>query len=221
MQYIKKRFWWFAPFAVMALLYIFSAVNALAATTPSATMQTSIDKALIYLKQPEYADPATRPPLRQAIFDQMDEIFDFDEFSARSVGRHWKKLTPAQQSALSKAFADLLAATYLDKVQGYNGEEIVYLGELISKKGDRAEVRTVLTLANGTPVPVAYRMIFKDSKWAVYDIIIENISLIKNYRSQFSSILQTGSPEELIVKIQERAEALHNATGAETGFKVQ
>lgn len=201
-----------------AILYLFCVTGAFIGTatdafagagvTPSTTLQTSIDEVLVYLQKPEYADPSTRPPLRQAIKERIRAIFDFSEFSARAVGVYWKRFTPEQKAQLGEAFAELLTVTYLDKVQGYNGERIEYVAEIFSKKGNRAEVRTILTLADDTAVPVGYRMVFKGSSWVVYDIIIENISLVKNYRSQFGAVLQKGTPEDLIAKITERTNIL-------------
>ena len=93
-------------------------------------------------------------------------------------------------------------------MQGYNGEKIDYSGEVLSTKGDRAEIQTVVTLSDGKPVPVAYRMMLKNGKWVVYDVLIENISLIKNYRSQFQDVLTRGTPEQLIDKVESRAREL-------------
>jgi len=182
--------------------------GALAITTPSSTLQVSIDEVLVYLQKPAYANLATRPPLRAAIEERIRMVFDFDEFSKRAVGVYWKRFTPEQKENLSEAFAQLLIVTYLDKVNGYNGEKIAYIGEVLSKKGNRAEVRTLLALANAKTIPIAYRMVLKNSQWAVYDVIIENISLIKNYRSQFGSLLQKETPEALIIKIINRTVAL-------------
>ena len=98
--------------------------------------------------------------------------------------------------------------TYLDRIQGYNGEKIEYSGEVLSTKGDRAEIQTIVTLSDGKPVPVAYRMMLKNGKWVVYDVLIENVSLIKNYRSQFQDVLTRGTPEQLIEKVEARAREL-------------
>ena len=156
-------------------------------------MQTQIDQILNVLKEPNYKDPIKRVPLRAQIEKYVHEIFDFSEFSARTVGRNWP---------------NLLLITYLDKIQGYNGEKIEYSGEVLSTKGDRAEIQTIVTLSDGKPVPVAYRMMLKNGKWVVYDVLIENVSLIKNYRSQFQDVLTRGTPEQLIERVEARAREL-------------
>ena len=179
-----------------------------AAEAPSTILRTTVDQILNILKEPGYKDPIKRVPLRAQIEKQVHEIFDFSEFSARTVGRNWPSFTDVQKSQFDKAFAELLLVTYLDKVQGYNGEKIDYTGEVLSNKGDRAEIQTVVTLSDGKAVPVSYRMMLKNGRWVVYDVLIENISLIKNYRSQFQDVLTRGTPEQLIDRVESRAREL-------------
>lgn len=179
-----------------------------AAESPMAALQVKVDQILDVLKQPAYKDPIKRVPMRAQIEKYVHEIFDFNEFSARTVGRNWPTFSEVQKQRFDKAFADLLLITYLDKVQGYNGEKIAYTGEVMSSKGDRAEIQTVVTLSDGKAVPVAYRMMLKNGRWVVYDVLIENVSLIKNYRSQFQDVLSRGTPEQLIDKVEARAREL-------------
>ena len=179
---------------VLALCSVFILCGTVhAAESPLAVLQTQIDQILNVLKEPNYKDPIKRVPLRAQIEKYVHEIFDFSEFSARTVGRNWP---------------NLLLITYLDKIQGYNGEKIEYSGEVLSTKGDRAEIQTIVTLSDGKPVPVAYRMMLKNGKWVVYDVLIENVSLIKNYRSQFQDVLTRGTPEQLIERVEARAREL-------------
>lgn len=169
-------------------------------------LEVSITRVLDCIKNPDYVNPATRAPLRRQIEDEVLHIFDFGEFSSRTVGPRWKEFTPDQKKRFSDAFADLLLTTYLNKVDGYNGEQVVYTGELANAAGNRVEVRTEITMKDGTRVPVAYRMMTKDSSWRVYDIIVENLSLVKNYRTQFQDILTSASPDELIARVKAKAD---------------
>ncbi len=194
---------WCVPLLVVVL-----AATGLAQDGPSAALRQSVDQVLLVLKEPGYRDPALRPPLRAKIETLIHGIFDFSEFSARTVGRNWPSFTEDQKKRFDEAFAELLLTTYLDKVEGYNGEQVEYLGELLSRKGDKAEVRTTVTLADGKKVPVSYRMMLKNGKWVVYDVLIENVSLIKNYRSQFAEVLSKGTPEQLIERVKARVTAL-------------
>ena len=202
---------------LMLGLVCFGVQTARAANGPKASLETVVTQVLDVLKEPGYANPATRPPLRQKIEGLVETIFDFGEFSARTVGGGWAGFSDDQQRRFNEAFARLLLATYLDKINGYNGERIEYNKETVSQKGNRAEVATTVTLSDGKPVPVTYRMMAKNGRWVVYDVIIENVSLIKNYRSQFKEILVKGTPDELIARVLERAEAVSAGTDTAAG----
>ena len=176
-------------------------------------LETSTNRILNFIRNPDYVNPATRGPIRQQIEDEVLHIFDFSEFSSRTVGPRWRNFTPEQKREFSNAFADLLINTYLNRIDGYNGEQVLYTGEVSSAKGDRTEVRTVVTMKDGKKVPVAYRMLPKDGTWFVYDVLIENISLVKNYRTQFQDILNSGSPDQLIAKVKAKAQEVRQANG--------
>lgn len=172
---------------------------------PTQTLETAITRVLDEIKNPDWVNPATRGPLRQRIEDEVYHVFDFGEFSSRTVGPRWRSFSPEQKKRFSDAFADLLLNTYLNKVTGYNGEKVAYVGEMASKDGKRVEVRTVITMKDGKKTPVNYRMLPKDGSWRVYDVIIENISLVKNYRTQFQDILNSATPDQLIARVLEKA----------------
>lgn len=192
-----------------ALALGLTAQAAQAAQAPSSparqALETATNRILDCIKNPDYVNPATRGPLRQRIEDEVLHIFDFKEFSSRTVGPRWRGFTPQQQKEFSDAFADLLISTYVNKIDGYNGEQVVYAGEVSSAAGDRTEVRTVITMKDGKKVPVSYRMLPKDGLWRVYDVLIENISLVKNYRTQFQDILNSASPDQLIARVRAKA----------------
>lgn len=204
---IQKTFFNFIFFFLILLVFSNQAV----ATGPTKTIETSVNDVINYLKDPSYSNPQTHLQVRNKIENEVRKVFDFSEFSLRTVGLNWNSFTTSQQERFNNAFSDLLLATYLDKIDGYNGEKVTYTNELISSKGDRAEVQTVINLSDGRTIPVVYRMMSKKNTWVVYDVIIENISLIKNYRAQFQDILMKNKPEELIQKVEARAKELHNA----------
>ncbi|WP_206214275.1 ABC transporter substrate-binding protein [Desulfovibrio sp. ZJ369] len=192
----------------LALLLGLAALPVLAAGASPArqALETATNRILACIKNPDYVNPATRAPLRQQIEDEVLHIFDFREFSSRTVGARWRTFNPDQQKRFSDAFADLLISTYVGKIDGYNGEQVVYTGEVSSPAGDRTEVRSVITMKDGKKVPVAYRMLPKEGGWRVYDVLIENISLVKNYRTQFQDILNSGSPDQLIARVRAKAQ---------------
>ncbi len=173
-------------------------------------LKLSVTRIMDYIKNPGYKDTQTRQSLNKEIEREVYIIFDFAEFSMRTVGQRWKNFTPEQQKAFEQAFADLLFSTYLDRVDGYNGENVIYAGEISNKSGSRVEVRTMVAMQNNQKIPVSYRMLLKAGKWRVYDVLIEGISLVKNYRTQFGDILSKASPEELTARIRERATALRS-----------
>lgn len=168
------------------------------------TLENAVSHILDTIKNPAFANPATRPPLRQQIEKDVRSIFDFNEFSSRTVGPRWKTFSPEEKRNFSDAFANLLFNTYLNKITGYNGEQTTYTGEVSSPDGKLVEIRTAIILSDGRRIPVSYRMLLKDGQWRVYDVIIENISLVKNYRTQFQDILNSASPQQLIDRINSR-----------------
>ena len=182
--------------------------------SPSDALRSGVDHVLMTLKDPGYTDPAKRPALRAKIEQEVRQIFDFGEFSKRTLGSHWASFSPAQQQRFSDAFAKLLISTYLDKVNGYNGEKVVYLGERFTQNNRLAEVQTTITLSSGQVTPVAYRMLIKDGAWRIYDVLVENVGLNSNYRAQFNEILVKSSPDELIQRVEERVKELPKAPGA-------
>ena len=203
-------------FLCVFLLFAFVAC-AQAATADGqarARLESEINKIFTILQTPEFVDKATRPAQRAKIEAVVAEIFDFEEFSLRTIGPRWQQFTPEQKKQFEKAFAALLKATYLDRVDGYGGEQVQYLGEQLSTKGDKVELRTTLSMKNGKTIPVFYRMLVKNGIWVVYDVIIENISLVMNYRTQFQELLLKASPEELTARILERAQKTRESIDA-------
>ncbi|WP_066858457.1 MlaC/ttg2D family ABC transporter substrate-binding protein [Halodesulfovibrio spirochaetisodalis] len=132
-------------------------------------------------------------------------IFSMDQFSMRTVGRKWQKFSPEQKTSFKAAFVTLLKATYFTHVSEYNGEKLTILGSRTNRKGNKVEVRTVVNYKE-KQVPVNYRMLTENNNWMIYDVLVEGVSLVKNYRTQFSELLRHGTPDELIKKIQDKAE---------------
>ena len=193
-------------FLLLALAVVLPGAAALAASPARQALETSISRILASIKNPDYVNPTTRGPLRQQIEDEVLHIFDFGEFSSRTVGPRWRTFSPDQQRRFSDALAELLINTYLNKIDGYNGEQVLYTGETVSPEGRRVEVQTLITMKDGKKVPVAYRMLPKRGSWFVYDVLIENLSLVKNYRTQFQDILNSASPDQLIARIRAKTQ---------------
>ena len=137
---------------------------------------------------------------RAAVRKIANDIFDFSEIARRSLGRHWAGRSEAEQKEFVALFGDLLERAYISKIDTYGGEKIVYTGE--RSEGDIAIVNTKIISKNGTEVPIDYRMLRKTERWLVYDVNIEGVSLVSNYRTQFNKIIQTSSYAELVKKMK-------------------
>ncbi len=194
----------FSAAAVTVCLLLAATPAAQAAHGPTKAIEQAVNELMVIIKNPDMANPAKRPALFQQIEDKVKTIFDFEEFSARTVGPSWRDFTPEQRKRFIEAFASLLRATYIEKLEGYDGEKVNYTGEVLSTKGDKAEVQTSVLIKDKN-VPVAYRMLQKNGEWKVYDVRIEKISLIENYRGQFKELLIKGDAEALIKKVETKA----------------
>ena len=169
---------------------------------PTDQLRGQIDRVLKVLDDPSLKkdEPARRAAVRKIA----EDIFDFSETAKRSLGRHWQPRTQAERDEFTKLFADLLERSYISKIELYGGEKIGYLNDAI--EGDQAVVRTHIITKSGTQVPVDYRMLKKGERWLVYDVIIEGVSLVANYRTQFNKIIQTSSYTELVKKMKAKQE---------------
>jgi phospholipid transport system substrate-binding protein len=163
-------------------------------------LRSQIDRVLKIMEDPEYKKDSLAKDRRAAVRKVADEIFDFQETAKRSLARHWQPRTAAEQAEFVRLFADLLERSYISKIELYGGERIAYLGE--SMDGEQAMVRTRIVTKSGSEVPVDYRMAKRGDRWLVYDVIIEGVSLVANYRTQFNKIIQTSSYAELVRKMK-------------------
>ncbi len=146
-------------------------------------------------------DAALKPAQRQAAVRKVAiEIFDVSETARRALGRHWQSRTPVEREEFARLFAELLESTYISKIDLYGGEQLKYVGESID--GDFAVVRATILRRRGAEVPVEARMLRRSDRWYIYDIAVEGISLINNYRAQFNRIIQTSSYDELVRRLR-------------------
>jgi phospholipid transport system substrate-binding protein len=161
-------------------------------------------------------DPALRSAdKRVAVRKVAIEIFDVNETAKRALGPHWQARSPAERDEFVQLFADLLERTYISKIDLYGGERLRYTSEAID--GEFAIVRAKVVTARGTEVPVEARMLKRDTHWLIYDITIENVSLIGNYREQFNRIIRAASFQELVRKLKENREQFLNEKPTASG----
>ena len=182
-----------------------------AAGAPMDQLHTQIDRVLKVLDDPELRKEGHAKDRRTAVRKIANDIFDFNETARRSLGRHWQARTPAEQTEFVELFSDLLERSYLSKIELYGGEKIQFLSDSI-EGGDQAKVLTKIVTKQGTEIPIEYRMHRKGDRWLVYDVIIEGVSLVSNYRTQFNKIIQTSSYAELVKKMKTKQEELTAGT---------
>jgi phospholipid transport system substrate-binding protein len=143
---------------------------------------------------------------RQALKKTISLIFDYGEMAKRSLGKHWNERTAAEKKQFTELFATLLENSYAGKIESYNNEKIVYIKEI--HDDDHAEVKSKVVTAKRDEFTLDYRMIKQNGKWMVYDVVIEGISLVSNYRSQFNKIITTRGYGELVKKLQTKSDEL-------------
>ena len=183
-----------------------------AAMGPTEALKGSIDKALMVLTDKELkADGKTRER-RQKLEQIVSNRFSYEELTKRVLGGRWPKLSEAERQEVVQLFRDLLIKTYADRVEAYSGEPVNYLSERVEKvrEVEYAEVRTKAKVGNAD-VPIDYRLINLSNGWQVYDIVIDEISLVSNYRSQFKKILASGSYQDLVDQLRKKSDRLSNS----------
>ena len=177
-----------------------------AAGVPTDQLKGAVERVLKTLDDPSLKGQGRLGERRVAVRKIANEIFDFGEIAKRSMARHWQPLSDAQRTEFVGLFADLLERSYISKIETYGGEKIQYTAERAD--GDFATVSTRIVTKNGTEVPVDYRMIKRSDRWLVYDVSIEGVSLVSNYRTQFNKIIQTTSYNELVSKLRNKQDEL-------------
>jgi phospholipid transport system substrate-binding protein len=190
----------FRACAVLALALMLFMVRDAWAGPPTDQLRKSVDLVLKILSDPELKKEGRTVERRASIRTVAGEIFDFAEISRRSLAVHWQARTPAERTEFIGLFGDLLENSYISKIEGYSGEKINYTGDTVD--GNQALVRTRIVTKQGTEIPVDYRMLLQSERWRAYDVAIEGVSLVSNYRSQFNSIVQRSGYADLVVKLK-------------------
>jgi len=188
---------------VSVFLIVAMAVPVLAADPMDEVKQTT-DKILSIVTNPTLKAPPKTEEREKLIRQAVDERFDWEEMARRSLGIHWAARTAEEKKEFVRLFSDLVERTYMKKVEDYSGEKVLYEGE--SKEGNYASVRVKIVTKRGEDIPVEYRLKKEKDDWFVYDVSIEGVSLVNNYRTQFNSILSQSSYENLIKRLREKAE---------------
>ena len=195
---------WPAAFA-WAFLWCFADTAFLqGAETPIEAVRETITQVLRILDDPSLKNPTKHAQRRHMLEEIAAGRFDYAEMSKRVLGSYWKPLTETQRKEFVEVYKGFLSDRYAGKIEDYSGrkQDVGYLSERI--EGSYAEVRTELR-SDKTTLPMDYRLLMRDGRWSAYDIIIDGVSLVSNYRSQFQKIIRESSFEELVNKLRERS----------------
>jgi phospholipid transport system substrate-binding protein len=189
----------------MAFLIVFMLVPpVMSAQGPMETAKLHINKILEVLKDPALAGESGKQAKIEKISEITEEVFDFTELSKRSLGQAWNQFSPEQQTEFVSLYKKLLKNTYADRIVSYNNEKIEF-GKETPLSDTTTEIETTIGSKTGD-VPINYRMKKNNDRWCVYDVVIEGVSLINNYRTQFRGILANNTPEGLIEVLRKKVE---------------
>jgi phospholipid transport system substrate-binding protein len=192
-------------FVVLLLTAALSIVaRTAAAGVPTEQIKTTVEKALVVLKDPELKTPAKtserRDQLRQILFAR----FDFTEMARRALGANWRRRTPQEQEEFVRLFTEVLERAYAGIIESYSDEKILYINERID--GSFADVGSKVVTSKGEEYSINYKAHLVSNEWKVYDVVAENISLVNNYRSQFTRVIAHESYDELVRRLKNKAD---------------
>ncbi len=171
-------------------------------------LKTAVDKVLSIMQNPAYGAPDKKQERQKLINTVIAGKFDWEEMSRRALGVHWRDFTPPQQKEFVAIFSEFLERTYVSKVdlflkeeKSFSAKNIAYTKETID--GQYALIDSKITLKE-EEIPLSYKLINKGGKWVVYDLTLEGVGIVANYRTQFSELLTNGSYEKLIEKLKSK-----------------
>jgi phospholipid transport system substrate-binding protein len=182
----------------LALVLLLGAAGAQASPAGD-QFKTDLDRVLKVIGETEGQAPEAR---RAALRSAAEPVFDWREMASRTLATHWQARSEAERAEFTRLFTDLIERAYIAKVERYTGEPVKFVGERV--EGSLAMVQTRLVAAKGPEIPMDYRLIEKDGRWRVYDVVIEGVSLVANYRTQFDRVIRSSSYAELIKRLKDR-----------------
>jgi len=171
---------------------------------PTDQIKATVEKALVVLKDPRFKPPAKQQERRDQLKQILFARFDFAEMAKRSLGADWRRRTPQEQEDFVRLFTDVLERAYADIIESYTNEKIVYVNEKVD--GTYADVYSKIVTAKGEEYTINYKAQLAGNDWKVYDVIAENVSLVNNYRSQFTRVISKSSYEELVRRLRDKSD---------------
>lgn len=181
-----------------------SAVGLSTAGEPTDVVRQITDQVLKILEDPQFQAPNRQAERQERLHKIAEQVFDWQEMARRALAVHWRERTPQEQQEFVRLFRDLVEGTYINRLESSIQEkrEIQYVGEQVD--GSRAVVKTNVVTRRNQQVPIEYRLQKADGRWLIYDVLVEGISLVNNYRSQFNRIITSSSYNDLVQKMKTR-----------------
>lgn len=189
--------------AVIIALTVGATPAAAGAATDS--VRGTINEVIRILENQELRKPERKEERRRQLEKVIGDRFNYEEMAKRTLGTHWGKLNDIERREFVELFTSLLANTYADKITGYSGEQVHYLNERL--EGEYAEVRTKI-VSGKAEIPLDYRLLNRSNDWRVYDVIVDGVSLVNNYRGQFTKILRSSSYADLVEQLRKKSEKI-------------
>jgi phospholipid transport system substrate-binding protein len=181
-----------------------SALGLATAGEPTDLVRQITDQVLKILEDPQFQAPNRHAERQERLHKIAEQVFDWQEMARRALAVHWRERTPQEQQEFVRLFRDLVEGTYINRLESAIQEkrEIQYVGEQV--EGSRAAVKTSVVTRRNQQVPIEYRLQKADGRWLIYDVLVEGISLVNNYRSQFNRIITSSSYNDLVQKMKNR-----------------
>jgi phospholipid transport system substrate-binding protein len=183
-------------------IFLFMQPVSVAAGVAGDQVRQSVDKLLTILEDPQLKQESRKKERREKLKQVINQRFDLTEMAIRSLGPEWHRHTPDEKTEFVKLFTDLLERAYLKQIESYNDQKVRYVNE--REDSSYAEVDTKIVDNKGQEFSVNYRLHNVNGDWKVYDVVIEDISLVNNYRAQFRRVLASSSYQELVRKLKEK-----------------
>lgn len=194
---------------VMIIVTCFSLTAAAApSNTPKESVKATVEAVLDVLRDKYLSAPDKKEERRNKIRMLINDRFAFQEMSRRSLSTHWKDRTQEESKEFVSIFSDLLVASYISKIEAYTDEKVIYGKEVLKGKGKYGVVSTTI-ISKDVDIPIDYKTIFKDDKWQVYDVVVEGVSFISTYNSQYNEIIVRESYAGLIKKMKEKLDSVN------------
>ncbi len=184
-------------------LFLIAMMVSAYAGEPTDQVKQGVDKVLDVLKNRELKRPDRTRERRAAIRKIVGERFDYEEMAKRSLAQYWRQRTPEERKEFVPLYSDLLEKAYINKIEMYRNEKVLYTGENVDGNYAVVKTKVILTKKN-IEIPIDYKILKRGLKWIVYDVGIEGVSLVNNYRNQFNQIIRSGSYQELVKKLKSK-----------------